>query len=329
MFTPQDRRLCFLVWLSVLFAAVAGTDIAAAQDVELAWLPPAAGAVAGYNVYVAPASGGPVVAAPIDVGRPTVDGAGIARARISVEPSMSLNIEMTSYDSSRRESARSNRVTLTRRSEYTEAPIWSTNFSSAPIGAIAPGFIGSGFAVTQFPAGNRVLGVPNATGFPVARFLSSGGWKPYELSGRMYMQPGSRRAGVAVRVALAGRGGDPFGAGFRLGGDATGAFSVQPNAGLSLACASSESTGVPALALRWFRFRVRYTEPDDRSRVRAKVWPDGTAEPSSWQVDCWTADLPAVDSGVFALYRDGSGAVYWDDLVVQTVGGWWASIPYL
>jgi hypothetical protein len=332
MSTSLRRRLPFFVCLAVLCAAVASTDLAHAQDVELAWIPPNAGVVAGYNVYIAPTGSGPIVAAPIDVGRPTVDVAGVARARISVAPSASLSIEMTAYDSSRRESARSNRVTLTRASEFLEAPIWSTTFSSAPIGANAPGFTGSTFAVTEFPAGNRVLGLPGTTGYPVARFLaaSSRTWKPYELSGRMYIQSGVRLAGVAVRVAPVERDGNPFQVGFRLGGDSTGRFSVVSNdPSVALRCASSASTGVTAQTLRWYRFKVRYTEPNDRSRVRAKVWLDGAAEPSAWQVDCSAPSVPTVDSGIFALYRSGPGAIFWDDLGVRPVGGWWSPAPYL
>ena len=330
MFTPLRLRLLWFP-LALLLSVFASPKLAFAQDVEVAWIPPTQGAVSGYNVYVAPLVAGPLIASPIDVGRPSVDGAGISRARVSVAQAPNLMIEMTSYDSSGRESARSNRVTLARGSEALEAPIWSTNFSSAALGSRA-GFVGTAFAVTEHPAGNRVLGVSETSGFPVARFTGGGtssAWQPYELSGRMFMRPGSRRAGVAVRVGLLARSGDPFGGGFRLGGDASSVFSVQANDGATLSCARSPSTGVSAVALRWYRFKLRYTEPDDRPRVRAKVWADGTAEPSGWQADCSTNALPATDSGVFALYKDGVGAVYWDDLAVAPVGGWWSAAPYL
>lgn len=320
---------CVLHLFSLL---VAGAQLASAQDIELAWIPPTTNSsVAGYNVYVSSTIIGPIVATPIDVGRPQVDGAGIARARIPATPAPTLRIEMTSYDSSRRESARSNRVTLVRGPEFLEAPIWSTNFSSFALGVRPPGFGGASFAVTEYPTGNRVLGVAGADGYPISRYTggSSLVWEPHEISGRMFLQLGSRVAGVAVRVGLLGRNGDPFNGGFRIGSDGTGVFALQSNGGVPLTCANSTSTGVSALVLRWYHFRVRYTEPDERARVRAKVWMAGTAEPAAWQVDCWTNDLPSSESGVFALYRDGWGAVYWDDLQVRTVGGWFDRIPFL
>ena len=323
--------LCTLAVLTLL-ASHAG--LASAQDIELSWIPPAGALAAGYNVYIAPSGAGPLVATPIDVGRPQVDELGIARARIPATPASGLRIEMTSYDASRRESARSNRVTLIRRAEYLEAPIWSANFTGSTVGAHPPGFVGSGtgFSIAEYPAGNRAFGVPGADGFLVSRYTGSESpsWDAYQLSGRMFFQPGSRKAGVVVRVPLAARAGaDPFGEGFLLGGDSAGVFVLQANGGVPLSCANSTSTGVSAVALRWFRFRLRYTEPGGRSRLRAKVWTDGTAEPTAWQADCWTAGKPARDSGVFALYRDGWGAVYWDDLEVRPVRGWWDLVPHL
>jgi hypothetical protein len=323
--------LGLLAALSFLFTS-AGT--ASAQDVELAWIPPAGSLVAGYNVYIASSGSGPIVATPIDVGRPPVDELGIARARIRGIAPSGLRIEMTSYDASRRESARSNRVFLMRRSEYVDEPIWAADFTGLAPGAHPAGFVDSGasFAVAEHPTGNRVLALGGAEGFPVSRYTGSESvrWEPYELSGRIFFQPGSRTGGVAVRVPLAGRSGaDPLGSGFSLAGDSTGVFVVRAHGGDELECANSTSTGVSALATRWFRFRLRYTEPNQRSRVRARVWRDGSAEPAEWQVDCWTDALPAADSGVFALHRDGSGAVFWDDLQVRPVRGWWEQIPYL
>ena len=81
------------------------------------------------------------------------------------------------------------------------------------------------------------------------------------------------------------------------------------------------------MAYRWYRFRLRYTEPQHRARVRAKVWRQEIAEPSGWQVDCWTDALSAAPAGPFALYRDGWGGVYWDDLEVRPVRGWWSPPP--
>ena len=246
-----------------VLVALAAT--ASAQDVQVSFIPPSSGPVAGYYVYIAPTTSGPLVATPIDIGRPQPDTAGIAHARVSATPSPSLIIEMTSYDASRRESARSNRVVLARGNESLGAPIWSANFSSSAVGSLPAGFgSGENFRVAQYPAGNRALGVSDVDGLLMSRYTGNGSaaWEPYELSGRMLFQPGSRRGGVGVRVPLAARvGTDPFGAGFRLGSDSGGVFVLQAGSGVPLDCANSTSTGVSALALRWYQFRLRYTEP--------------------------------------------------------------------
>jgi hypothetical protein len=320
--------------LAILSSVAALAGAASAQDVELSWIPPAGSLVAGYNVYIAPTVTGSLNATPIDVGRPQVDAQGVARARIAGIAPATLAIEMTSYDSSRRESVRSNRVTLTRPSEYLAPPVYLTGFQTLAIGTHPTGFADSGasFSITDYPVGNRAFAAPRTDGVLVSRFTGSGSleWQPYEIAGRMYLLPGSRKAGVAARVKLSSRASEgTFGAGFVLGGDSSGVFTVQPGGATLLSCANSTSTGVYSSAYQWYRFRLRYTEPNSRSRVRAKVWLDGAAEPTNWQVDCWTAALPAVESGIFALYRDGWGGVYWDDLSVRPVRGWWDRIPYI
>lgn len=322
----------FLVAIVSCLATSAG--LASAQDIELSWIPPAGQLVAGYNVYIAPSVSGPLVATPIDVGRPQVDAQGVARAHIAGIAPATLAIEMTSYDSSRRESARSNRVTLSRPSEYLAPPVFLTGFQTLAVGSHPASFADKGaiFSIADYPAGNRVLAAPATDGVLVSRYNGVGAaeWEPYELSGRIFFLAGSRRGGVAARVKLSTRASEgAFGAGFVLGSDSTGVFTLQPGVATPLDCANSNSTGVYAYASRWYRFRLRYTEPNSRSRVRAKVWMDGTTEPTAWQADCWTETLPATDSGIFALYRDGWGGVYWDDLSVRPVRGWWDRIPYL
>jgi hypothetical protein len=324
-----------IFYFAALVSFLAG--VASAQDIEVSFIPPAGQLVAGYNVYIAPSVSGSLVATPIDVGKPQVDAQGVARATITGIAPATLAIEMTSYDSSRRESARSNRVTLTRPSEYLAPPLYLTTFQTMAIGSHPASFADKGaiFSIADYPAGNRVLAAPATDGVLVSRYTGVGGaaaaWEPYELYGRMFfLAGGSRRGGVAARVKLSTRASEgAFGAGFVLASDSTGVFTLQPGAATPLDCANSNSTGVYAYASRWYRFRLRYTEPNSRSRVRAKVWQDGTTEPSAWQVDCWTETLPAVYSGIFALYRDGWGGVYWDDLSVRPVRGWWDQIPYL
>jgi len=338
------EKLCLPV-LAVVLAGPAAP--VAAQDLELSWIPPVGSAVTGYYVFVAPIGPGPLVATPIDVGRPDPDQDGIVRVRIPDVPATGLRIEVSSYDADRNESARSNRVMLIRRSEYLEEPVWSTDYQSLPVGEAVFGFVDSGDLFTVLPqsASNLALHAPLTPGSLVSRLVESlssldGGslLESYEVAGRMYLLPGTRNAGVGVTlpaaapwipgsIELVPGGLDELYAGFVLGPDATGVFRVQQRAAIPLSCAGSSSTGITAMAYRWYRFRLRYTEPQRRARVRAKVWREGLAEPASFAVDCWTDVLEASPTGVFAFYREGWGGVYWDDLELRPVRGWWQPPP--
>jgi hypothetical protein len=114
---------------------------------------------------------------------------------------------------------------------------------------------------------------------------------------------------------------------YALGVDARGAFALSQAGKAGLRCASSASTGVAPAASRWYRFKLRFTNPSGRARLRAKVWLSSAAEPTAWQADCWTDVTLPVGTGAIALYRDGGGVVYWDDLAVRPVTGTLDPIP--
>jgi hypothetical protein len=313
--------------LVVIASFVCFVTSAAAQDVTVRWIPPASAGVAGYNVYIAPATSGSLVATPIDVGRPTVDATGVASARITgVDRSRTLAIEMTSYDAARVQSARSNRVTLAALGETLGDPLVTADFTGRTPGTHALGFFdwGGTFLLARLSDGNIVDAAPTTWVSAVSRYLAGGstGWGSYEISGRIYLGTSGARAGVAARV-----GASDLSSGFLLGSDSRGVFSLEQRGKSPLSCASSASTGVSAVAGLWFKFKLRYTNPSSRSRLRAKVWRATDAEPAAWQADCWTDVPPASDTGIFALYRDNGGTVFWDDLDVRPVTGTLAPIP--
>ena len=104
-------------------------------------------------------------------------------------------------------------------------------------------------------------------------------------------------------------------------------FGLEQIGAPGLACASSASTADRVVRSSWYRFRLRYTALDYRARLRAKVWRREELEPSVWQADCWTK-LPApVNRGALALYQDGGGVAYWDDLLIRPVTGTLTPIP--
>ena len=325
----MSRSILSALAFSFIFAALAGS--AAAQNVTLRWIPAAAGQVAGYNVYIARIAAGPLIAAGIDVGLPRPDATGVASVLLTgVDRTAPLLwVEMTAYDGSGRESARSNRVVLLGDGETLAQPTWSQDFEELTPGNRAPGFIDWGglSALTRFADGNQALRLSSsssATGPVVSRYVGSASpmWAPYELEGRILALVGSRATGVGVRV-----GAGDLSTSFILGGDIAGEFALDQVGKPNLRCARSTSTGVSIAGNQWFRFRLRYTAPDGRARLRAKVWRPGELEPTQWQADCWTDIPPWSDSGTFALYRGATGVSYWDDLVVRPVTGTFSGIP--
>jgi len=313
-------RLLFVLVLSLTLAGVA-----AAQSIQLRWVPPTTPGVVGYNVYIAPTTTGPIATTPIDVGRPATDATGVVTATVTGNRAVPLSIEMTSYDSLRRESARSNRVSLVPSGETLGAAVFSADFQTAAIGSSPSLFIDrNGDFVVVATGTNRALSAPTGTSSTSSRYLGSGsaGWTPYEISGRVFIPSTGRVAGLAVRVGLA-----DLSRSFLFGGDSRGVFALEQRGYSPLRCASSSSTGVSVVGNVTYRLRLRFTKPGGRARLRAKAWRATDAEPSAWQSDCWTDVAIALDSGSFALYREGSGAATFDDLVVRPVLGTFDPIP--
>ena len=312
--------------LFILSIAVSLSGVASAQSIQLRWIPPTTAGVVGYNVYVAPSTSGPITSTPIDVGRPPTDASGVASATVTGNRSIPLDFEMTSYDSLGRESVRSNRVSLVPSGESLGTPIFTASFQSDAIGSSPAGFFDAGgdFVVAGPATGNHVYAAPATTGTVSSRFLGNGAgsWPPYEVTGRMFVPSGARVAGLALRAKLS-----DLSQTFLFGGDSRGVFSVDQRGNPPLRCASSNSTGVSVVGNVQYLFRVRYTKPGGRARLRAKAWRSTDAEPSAWQADCWT-DVPLdVDKGPFAFYREGSGVVTWDDVTVRPVLGTFDPIP--
>ena len=321
-----------LLSLLLLFASAAAP--ASARDVTLRWRVPMSvdtRGVAGYYAYIAPADGpGPLEARPIDVGLPARNSLGIS---FVVLPNIDLTspilaVEMTAYDDLGRESARSNRVPLPPDGEIVGDPIWSVDLEDQEPGENPPFFVdyGGDFRVAEFSDFNRVIAAPSpdAGGLAAASFLGPGsrGWGPYEIEGRLFTVVGGSLSGVAIRVSAGN-----LGSAFLLGGDSTGYFSLNQVGKPTLVCESSTSTGERVVRGRWHRIRLRYTNPDGRARLRAKVWRSGELEPSMWQSDCWTDVPPNSDTGVFSLYQASPGVTFFDDIVVRPVTGSFTPIP--
>jgi hypothetical protein len=315
------------VCLFLVFASLSA--VVSAQDLELRWRPSTSSGAAGYYAYIAPSKAGALVATRIDVGRPAPDAAGISRFRLTGVDKTAplLAIEMTTYDSLRRESTRSNRVQVAGDGETVGSPSWSTGFTGLNAGASPLGFVhwGGVFGARLGSNGSVVFGSPEPSlgGLSVARYVGSGvWWKPYELEGRIKVVTGSLATGVGVRVEA-----NDLSSAFLLGGDAAGEFALDQVGKAELECDGSPSTGVRVVRNRWFRFRLRHTAPGGVARLRAKVWDWAALEPSQWQADCSTVTTPPSDGRGFAFYQAGVGVAHWDDVLVRPMTGLVAPIP--
>ncbi len=312
---------------------------ARADAVLLRFRPPTNGVVAGYKVYAAFETTGAITSAPIDAGARSPDSTGVASYSLAnLDPARSYSVEMTAYDSGGVESARSNRITLAPRVqpsvETLGTPLWQSDFSLFAPGVHAPGFVdlvgdtrttttSDIFKVSYFGNTNAAFGTAVQPGAVASRYIgsASNNWGSYEIAGRVWANTTTGQLGIAARST-----GDNTRY-FALGQNTSGGWLLRAWSEPALTCGSGPATGVTQPAFRWYRFKLRTTRASSLTRVRAKVWSDGAAEPSAWQADCWTTLAASADSGSFSLMRGGSGMAYWDDLSVRPVQGTLDRIP--
>lgn len=68
----------------------------------------------------------------------------------------------------------------------------------------------------------------------------------------------------------------------------------------------------------WIRFRVVIKNRKSLTRIRAKLWPDGTNTPSSWQIDCSDVGANKLKRGKPGVWSMGNGRKEWANLKVVT-----------
>jgi hypothetical protein len=73
---------------------------------------------------------------------------------------------------------------------------------------------------------------------------------------------------------------------------------------------------VVPLASTWYWFIVEVEDTGTQTEVRAKVWAEGTPEPTEWQVDAYDDSATRITAGTFGVWSYQPGGKYWDDLQV-------------
>jgi regulation of enolase protein 1 (concanavalin A-like superfamily) len=163
--------------------------------------------------------------------------------------------------------------------------------------------------------GSQVLGTDstaaNIHSHLVSVPLSAAGG--FTLSGRMMMT--SSKSGVGVTVLSDYPSSDSYYRLRRYSG-AGGSFRLSAH-GTSLS--GSLDTGVVPVAGEWYEFAIEVDDTGSATEVRAKVWAEGSAEPSGWQASGSDGSGSRLTSGSVGVWAYSSGSKYWDDFVVGDV----------
>jgi hypothetical protein len=217
--------------------------------------------------------------------------------------------------------------------EADPALIWSENFEAIPTGPVVPSWSDtrndgasqddSLFRVASL-SGNKVLTTSSTETGIHSHYHGPGSehWSAYELRGRMRIADAEGRIGVTAYSQYPSA--DAYYS--FITAWQSGEFEIHghPNPWLqetAVSC-SPKGTGVVAAPNVWYRFRLRVEVETDDTRIRAKVWEDGRAEPGAWQADC-SHEIPELPyKGTVGVWSGRGGQKYWDDFeVIDIFGG--------
>lgn len=159
-------------------------------------------------------------------------------------------------------------------------------------------------------SGNQTFGTTSGQTNIHSHFIAPGSasMSAYEWSGRMRI--GSFNGGIGVTFFSQMPDQAAY---YRLRRYAGTSFHLAP---LGATLTGDLDTGVTPVPDTWYRFRIQVEDLADRTEVRARVWQDGTPEPSTWSADAFDDSPGRLRSGTVGTWAMGAGAKYWDDLEV-------------
>lgn len=330
--------------LGILLLACLWTAPALADTVQLRFVPQDSN-VTGYRAYFAEPGAAFTSALSIPVVSP--DASGVAsyavdetqiQAVLGAPPASSLVDVVLTAVNDVGESPFSNRITKTLPTLGSPPPapppddqtgggsppptgdLYSSDFSNDATGSDPLGWLDTGagrvlddnlFTVADV-AGNAVLA---SQGRGHSHYVdgTSVDWTDYELRGRMRFDDPE----VGVGVTLFSEFPDAR-AYYRLSRIASNdplktSFRVESRQSW---CTGISDTEVIPMPGEWYRFRFRGVVEAGGTHLKAKVWTDGTPEPSGWQADCIDDSPWSLQNGPPGLWAHGEGPKYWDDLEV-------------
>lgn len=133
-------------------------------------------------------------------------------------------------------------------------------------------------------------------------------WSEYTYSGKMKI--GNSSGGIGVTILSDYINADKY---YRLRRYASQpAFHVAPH---GTTVSGTTTTGVVPQPNIWYKFKVQVQETGVATRILAKVWQEGTAEPN-WQADCQDSSGSRLTSGRPGVWSMSAGTKSWKDLKV-------------
>jgi len=138
-------------------------------------------------------------------------------------------------------------------------------------------------------------------------------WTNYTFSGRMYLV--DSRGGLGVTFfSQYSEGKDHYYRLRRYDGNGAKDFHLAPH-GTSVS--GDTHSGVVPEAKTWYQFRIEVSDAGEQTEIRAKVWKDGTSEPSKFQIEATDSSSNRLRSGTIGLWSMRDGGKYFDQLKVR------------
>ena len=69
---------------------------------------------------------------------------------------------------------------------------------------------------------------------------------------------------------------------------------------------------------RWYRFLIQVDHVDNAVKIRARFWPDGTAEPAAFSIEASDATAARLTAGRIGMWAAVKGDAYIDDLFAKS-----------
>lgn len=205
----------------------------------------------------------------------------------------------------------------------TVSALLSEDFNAYAAGADPPNWFDTGSAnslledPTLFSVlnsgGDNVFGTSSGATNIHAHYNGTGsdGWSGYTFTGSMMITDAG--AGIGVTFLSDYPTSNVY---YRLRRHAgAAALHISPH-GTSIAGGITD-TGVVPQANTWYRFTIDVDDTASRTNLRAKVWAQGSAEPSAWQVDCFDDSPTRLTTGTVGVWSMGPGEKHWDNFTVH------------